>query len=30
MVPMVIGNVLIFITFIAIGEMLYKVIFSKL
>ena len=29
-VPMVINNVLIFITFIAIGEILYKVIFSKL
>ena len=30
MVPIVIGNVLIFITFIIIGKMLYKVILSKL
>ena len=29
-VPIVIGNVLISITFITIGEMLYKVIFGKL
>jgi len=29
-VPMVIGDVSIFITFIAVGEMLYKVILSKL
>jgi len=29
MVPIVIGNVLIFITFITIGEILYKVILSK-
>ena len=28
--PIVIGNVLISITFIAIGEILYKVILSKL
>ena len=29
-VPIVIGNVLISIMFIAVGEMLYKVILSKL
>ena len=29
-VPIVIGNVLIFIIFITIGEILYKVILSKL
>ena len=30
MTSMVIGNVLIFMTFITVGEMLYKVILSKL